>query len=291
MKPTIEKEATFSNMSVQLATVKWESVEERRYPHSEHYLLCQRLSDNHLPLRIGNLAAPEAFSRVRSVGMLPPYCSVQLFPIEQPFRVLNCTFDKGFFESVTRITSEQWDEHTGSLVSIKNQRLEILMQEIYAELVQPDFGQDLLIEAVSTMLLVELARYVRQLDRKSSKYGSSSLALAPWQLRRIQARIHASLEMGYPTLNELADLCSISQSHLMRSYKVSTGWQIHKYIAEERLNAAKTMLAQNEVGCKEVAERLGFCSSAYFSTAFRRMTGKTPREFQKLARTMDLSSL
>lgn len=290
MQPYIEKEATFYNMSVQLATIRWDSVQERPFPNPGHYFLCQRLSDNHSPLRIGNLNVPEAFARVRSVGMLPPDCAIQLFPLKDPFRVLNCAFDKEFFEDTTKITAEQWDDHTEALVSIKNRRLEILMQEIYAELVQPDFGRDLMIEAASTMILVELGRYIRQLARKSSKYGSSSLALAPWQLRRIQKRIQSSLELGYPNLSELAELCNVSQSHLMRGYKVSTGWQIHKYIAHERLNTAKSMLVQDQLSCKEVADRLGFCSSAYFATVFRRMTGRTPREFQRQTRETEVSN-
>jgi AraC family transcriptional regulator len=287
MKPEIEREVTLPRVTVQLATVNWGLVEQYSVPHSG-YILCQRLSDNHSPLRIGNIAAREAFPRVRSVGFLPPGCSVRLFPVGKPLRVLNCVFDKDFFERTTGITQRQWEEHTGSLVSIKNKRLEILMQEIYAELVQPGFGHDLLVEAASTMMLVELARYARQLDRKKSKYGAS-LALSPWQLRRIQERIQSSLELGYPNLSELADICGISQSHLMRSFKASTGWQIHKYIAEERLKVAKMMLAQEHFSCKEVSLRLGFKSPAYFSTAFLRMTGKTPKEYQRQARTRDVS--
>ena len=81
-------------------------------------------------------------------------------------------------------------------------------------------------------------------------------------------------------LAELADLCGISQGHLARTFKESTGWQIHKYIAEERLKAAKSMLADDHLSCEAIAAQLGFKSQAYFSTAFRRMTGKTPSEYR-----------
>ena len=158
------------------------------------------------------------------------------------------------------------------------------MQEIYAELEQPGFAQEFLIESVCDMMLVELARHVRQLNRKGSK---SNLALAPWQLRRIQERIQASLEMGYPNLNELANLCGISQGHLARSFKAATGWQIHKYITEERLKAAKMMLTKTQLSCEQVAVRLGFKNPGYFSTSFRRMTGKTPTEFRRQSIAQD----
>jgi len=206
-----------------------------------------------------------------------------MFPVESAFRVLNCVFESDFFEVTTGITRMQWEEHTESLVCIRNKRLEILMQEIYSELVQPGFACELIIEAVGTLLLVELARYANQLDRQRSNDGAT-LALAHWQLVRIQERIRASLEMGYPNISELADLCGISQSHLMRTFKASTGWQIHKYIAEERLNEAKRMLAQDIFSSKEISAKLGFSSPAYFATAFKRMTGKTPTDYRSSVR-------
>lgn len=287
MEYCIEKEVTLANVLVQLVTVKWGGIEET--PPYHGYSLSQRLSDNHSPLRIGNLSTPEVLPRVRSVGFLPPDRSVRLFPVEKPLRVLYCMFEKDYFENATGSTQQQWNDQLGLLVSVKNKRLEILMQEIYGELVQPDYGYERVIEAASTMILMELARYIRHLGRKNAKHGDS-LALAPWQLRRIQERIQASLELGYPNLAELAELCGISQGHLMRSFKASTGWQIHKYIADERLETAKAMLAQEKFSCEEVSVRLGYKSPAYFSTAFRHMTGKTPTEFRRMALVKDANS-
>lgn len=284
MESVIEKELVFPHLAVHLATVEWRGTEESS-PRLDGYSICQRLSDNHAPLRIGNLPAREAFPRVRSVGFLPPACSVQMYPVEGPFRVLNCAFERGYFEERTRITREHWEQHTLALISIRNKRLEIMMQEIVSELLQPGFGHDMLIDAAGTMILVEMGRYARQLE--SSVARGAGQGLAPWQMRRIQERIAASLEIGYPHLAELARLCGISESHLMRSFKASTGWQIHKFIAEERLKAAKTLLAAGQLSSKEVTARLGFGSPAYFATAFRRMTGKTPSEYRRLARAMD----
>lgn len=283
MEQVIEKKVVLSRVSVQLATVKWATSEEFSPQFSGYYNICQRLSDDHSPLRIGNLPTREAFPRVRSVGFLPPDCSVQLYPMDRPFRALNCIFDKDFFEETTQIHQKHWDEHTSALVSIKDRRLEMMMQEIYGEMVQPGFAHDLLIEAASTMILVEMARYGRRLGNVSGQSGAGQ-GLAPWQLRRIHERIEASLEIGYPSLDELARICGISQSHLMRTFKVSTGWQIHKYIAEERMRAAKLMLAKDQLHSKEISARLGFSSPAYFATAFLRMTGMTPTDYRRQAR-------
>lgn len=278
MEHTPEHEVVLPHALIQLATVNWEGVEET--PPYPGYVLSQRLSENHPPLRIGNMAAAEILPRVHSVGFLPPGCPIRLLPVEKPLRVLYCMFDTDYFEEVTGIAQTQWDQQLGSLLAIKNKRLEILMQEIYGELMQPDFGYERVLESVSVMILVELSRYSRQLSQKKSGEG----VLAPWQLRRIQERIQASQQLGYPSLAELAALCGISQGHLARTFKASTGWQIHKYIAEERLKAAKQLLAEAQMSCEEVSACLGFKSSAYFSTVFRRMTGQTPSEYRNAKR-------
>jgi AraC family transcriptional regulator len=280
----LEKEVVLSNVTVQLATISWDRIGAS--PQHPSYALFQRLSDNHSPVRIGNLSAPDVLPRVRSVGFLPAGSSIRMFPIEKPLRVLYCFYDADFVERTTEITTEQWEKHTDALAALRNSRLEILMQDIHAELEQPGFAHGFLIESVTNIMLVELARHVRVLDSKRSKHGDS-LALARWQLRRIEERIQASLEMGYPVLGELADLCGISQGHLARSFKASTGWQIHKYIAEERIKTAKAMLVHGQLSCEEVSARLGFRSPSYFSTAFRRITGKVPSEFRRQARRIE----
>lgn len=282
MKQNIEKEITVSHVSVQLSTFNWDGVEEQ-LPETG-YALSQRLSGDHAPVRIGNLSVPVVLPRVRSVGLLPLGHSVRMFPVEKPLRVICCLFEEDFFEDTTGVARAHWYKHIESLVSIRNQRLEVMMQEIYGELNQPGFGHDLLIEAASTMILVELGRFARQLDGKSSTQANS-LALAPWQLRCIQERIEASLAAGYPDLAELAGLCGISQGHLARSFKSSTGWQIHRYIIEERLKMAKALLIREQISCEDIARRLGFKNAAYFSTFFRRRTGTTPTAFRREART------
>jgi AraC-like DNA-binding protein len=284
MEQVIEKEVNVSHVAVQLATVQW-GCAEQVLPPDFGYSICQRLSDNHSALRIGNFVVNEAFPRVRSVGFMPPGCAIQLYPVDSPFRLLNCVFDKTFFEDSTQIAQDLWDEHTAALVPIKNRRVEMLMQDIYAELVQPGFAHTLLIEAACTMILVEMARYGHRLceDSQLSRGGQS---MAPWRMRRIRERIAASAESGYPSLAELARLCSISQSHLMRTFKASTGWPIHKYVAEERLKAAKQLLLQDQLTTNQISAKLGFRSPAYFATAFRRMTGKTPTEYRRETRAV-----
>jgi AraC family transcriptional regulator len=282
MHAVIEQEMHLPTISVQLATVEWQALEDSSHS-SDRYCICQRLSYGHAPLRVENINAREAFMYERSVAFLPPNCSVRIYPLDRPFKILNCTFPKEHFETITEISELDWEEHTGALVSIRDRRMEVLMQEIHSELTQPGYASEVLIEAVGKLILVEMARYARQLGTSSNR-NSAGQALAPWQLRRIQERIDAALDRGYPTLEELASLCGISQSHLMRTFKLSTGWPVHKFITSQRLDAAKRLLAADQLSTKEIAAKLGFRTPAYFATTFHRLTGQTPSKYRHFAR-------
>lgn len=284
MEEFIETLIVLPCVTVQKVTVSWQGAISM--PAYGGYILSQRLSENHAAIPIGNVQAPEVLSRVRAVGLLPPGCPVRLLPVEHPLSVLLCIFDEECFERVTETSRQEWDEHLGSLVTMRNQRLESLMQEIMAELQQPGFGQELLVESVAQMLMVELARFKRTLDGRALTQRKHQ-ALAPWQLRTIEERVQSALHLGYPSLTELAELCGFSQGHLARSFKAATGWQIHRYITNERFNTAKDLLRTSGLSCEEVAARLDFKSAAYFSTAFRRATGVTPSEFRRTVSAAD----
>jgi AraC family transcriptional regulator len=194
-----------------------------------------------------------------------------------------CVYQTDYFESVAETRKEDWDEYARSLVAIRDRRLETLMQNISAELREPGFAREIMIEAMTIETLVEIERYVRRHRAASGRSASLGQSMAPWQLRRIQERIEASLEMGYPSLGDLAELCGISQSHLMRIFKASTGWPVQKFVAQARISTAKRLLTSGKLNSKEIAAKLGFNTPAYFASAFRRTVGMTPSAFRKQA--------
>ena len=277
----IARQLSLPHVSVRLATVRWSGSEE--IPAYTGYSLSQRLSEDHSPLRIGNLQVSPVLPRVHSVGLLPPGQAVRLLPVEAPLEVLYCVFDPAYFEAQTGIGEAQWSSQLADLVSLKNRRLEVLMQELHAEMQQPGQCHEQLVSAVTTLLVVELARSGSALLRPQPT-TANKLTLAPWQLHQIERRIRDAPARGYPGVGELAALCGVSEGHLARGFKGATGWQLQKYIARERLKMAKTLLEEETLSCEAIASRLGFGSASYFSSHFRRMTGLSPTEFRRRAR-------
>lgn len=285
LRHEIEREIVLPDVTVELATITWDAVGES--PRHQAHALFQRLSRDHSPLRLGSLSTFDLLPRLRSVGFLPAGSSVPLLPIEKPLRVLTCFIDPEYVARQTGVAAPVWTQNAGALAALRNKRIELLMQDLHAELDQPGMAHAFLVESIVGVMLVELARFVSELERRRARSGIV-LSLAPWQLLRIEERIKASPGQGspgpgYPGLGELAELCGVSQGHLARSFKASTGWQIHKYIAEQRIKTALDMVRQGDMTCEEISVRLGFASPGYFSTVFRRMIGRTPSEMRREA--------
>jgi AraC family transcriptional regulator len=213
------------------------------------------------------------------LGIFPDDYPLSFYSPKGQRQAVVCTYERDFFENATGIARSNWGNHINEILSIDSWRIDGIIRTIHSELVRPGFASELMIESAGCTMLVELARYVRRLTGKD-RAKSKNRGLASWQLRRIQERVKDLLEMGSPTLRELAKLCGTSQNRLMYNFKASCGITVHKYIEEERLTLAKDLLMQGHLSTKEIADRLGFCSPAYFSAAFRRLTGMTPSEFR-----------
>ena len=83
-------------------------------------------------------------------------------------------------------------------------------------------------------------------------------------------------------LRELAALAGISSRHFERAFRQSTGSSPHAYVMERRIRmACDLLIRQSELPIEQIRLRLGFSSSSHFSSAFRRRTGLTPKEFRE----------
>lgn len=80
--------------------------------------------------------------------------------------------------------------------------------------------------------------------------------------------------------NFYAQELGISPTHLNRIVKAATGLTAHAYIARKRIDEARRDLVFTDIPAQEIALRLGFADPAYFSRAFLRETGQTPRAFR-----------
>jgi len=85
---------------------------------------------------------------------------------------------------------------------------------------------------------------------------------------------------GKITLEQLADVCSLSPDYLSLIFKKSVGETVSSYIMRKKLEAAVEML-NGRYSTSETAYYLGFCSESYFIKCFKKAYGKTPGQYKK----------
>lgn len=171
----------------------------------------------------------------------------------------------------------EWiDGRLQAMLDIHNANIRRLLFRIGEEIRSPGFATETLVGLMAQQVLVELARHFHGLDGDKTMGG-----LAPWRLRLIDDRLEQD-DALIPSLEELAPLCNMSVRHLTRAFRISRGRSIGSYVADHRVDEAKSLLAAG-ASVKEVAFAMGFTAPSNFAAAFRRATGETPRDYRQRA--------
>lgn len=97
-------------------------------------------------------------------------------------------------------------------------------------------------------------------------------------------RVRNYLVNHYPeaiTLDQLAKLVHRNKYSLSHLYQATMNCTIMEELKQIRLHQAKTELVKSDAPIKEIAQRCGFTSSAYFIESFRRQYAITPLQYRK----------
>ena len=73
----------------------------------------------------------------------------------------------------------------------------------------------------------------------------------------------------------------MSNTSIKRLFQSNLNCGIMEHFLRLKIDAAKQMIRENEYNFTEIAEKLAFNTPQYFSTAFKRISGMTPSEYEK----------
>lgn len=98
---------------------------------------------------------------------------------------------------------------------------------------------------------------------------------------KLDQYIMQHLEQAELSVKEMAEEMCMSSSNLFRKLKAITGKSPNEYLRIKRLKKAAELLQQNEYGVTEISLLVGFSSSTYFSSCFKKQFGITPTDFRE----------
>lgn len=168
------------------------------------------------------------------------------------------------------------DEHSAYLLLPFSQRLRECVERICTEM---NSKTEEFCEPLAKIYIYEM---VFLLSREISQgYRRIFVIENPMAIKAIQY-ISDHMEEKI-TLSDVAKACQVTPRHLSGVFKDIINITVNDYINIAKVDKAMRWLTSTDLTMTEIASRLGFSSTQYFSTVFKRYTRVTPGEYKDMS--------
>ena len=218
----------------------------------------------------------EGFSRSTSAGnilLMLPGREVQAKITPGRLCTVTCSFDNDFaaemigpLESISHAQFHQALDFRSSLISS-------IMLRLMQEALSPGAISAKVASSLGHAMLTECAHWLKaQNDDTKGNFTHREFLIVEQYLANLMGKA--------PSVGELAAICGFSERYFAKLFREHTGMPVSQYIKAVQLSKAKTMLLDTDLPLKEIAYRLGFSTTANFTSSFRTATGVTPGQFR-----------
>ena len=103
------------------------------------------------------------------------------------------------------------------------------------------------------------------------------------RLTGVRERIESYIADYYATdlsLQSISQALNYSEAYFCKLFKQCFQVNFSAYLNDYRIARAKELLANTEMGVKDVSFACGYADSSYFARVFKRQTGQTPSDYR-----------
>lgn len=128
-------------------------------------------------------------------------------------------------------------------------------------------------------LLILLALYVQKKTREAIQ---KEMRAKDYQfISKFEKYIEEHLEDNNLNVDEISAALAMSRATLYTKVKSTYDTGIGEYIESKRMERAKQLLAETDLSVAEIADKVGYSTSRYFSTRFKAKTGDSPLAYRR----------
>ena len=108
------------------------------------------------------------------------------------------------------------------------------------------------------------------------------------KIREGRNMILNNLQMDLPNLTDLAHQLGTNEFKLKYGFRELYGTTVFKYLVQERLRKAKTLVQYTQLNFKSIAKMVGFKSVPHFTRAFKEQYEYSPKIFREKAKSGEI---
>ena len=186
----------------------------------------------------------------------------------------NCEFLFFHYDGPTAI------ELTGHLISqnespvfrlTKHSAIQNELTKLLASLAKNDYPSDIALSCTAYSILCQMQAFNYVTTTAPSAMSDTIAEVIHFMKKNIREPL---------SLDILAAHVNISPSYLSHQFRAETGCPPIEYLARLKINFAKTILRSTNRTISDIADSLGYCSSASFINAFTSRVGISPKKFR-----------
>jgi AraC family transcriptional regulator len=163
---------------------------------------------------------------------------------------------------------------------VRDVLIENVCELLVGELAKPKPGSKLVFEGAAMALTAHLLRSCSGAVQLPARAPGG----LPWKSRQ---RLLKALRADIPavaSVQELAAIVNLSRFHFIRQFKLAFGVTPMRFVENERMSRAKSMILEGKLSVSEIAMALGYSEHSHFTRRFKAKTGVTPSEFARAGR-------
>lgn len=191
-------------------------------------------------------------------------------------RTVTCSFERSYAEGVIGPLQQLSPAKLMNALNMRSSLINSILLRLMQEAINPGPVSDQVLASLGQAILVECSHWLLASEHKGStrsQLSASDFATIDQYLARATGKL--------PGVAELAAACGLSERYFARLFRQQTGSSVSQHIKALNISRAKSLLQETDMPLKEIAWRLGYSTSANFSSAFRAATGSTPGQFRK----------
>jgi YesN/AraC family two-component response regulator len=183
---------------------------------------------------------------------------------------------KGFVLTFTNLQLSNLPEgfiiapNQSPIINVQNHHITVnkYIEDIYQEFQENALGSEEIISSLLVTLIIKIIRFLNTTNKTTT--------LSEKVINYITENYNRDI-----SLNELASVVFISPYHLAHTFKDEVGVSPIQYLINHRIDEAKNMLIHTDLTIREIAFRVGYPNSNYFTLLFKKLTGYSPGKFRK----------